>query len=73
MARREARQRGKDQHDAWEAQKNKNKDIENIRETLTDGKNSLVGSGLNGAAKKIYEKPTIIMTDEQKKYYNMSH
>ena len=73
VARREARQRGKDQHDAWEAQKNKNKDIENIRETLTDGKNSLVGSGLNGAAKKIYEKPTIIMTDEQKKYYNMSH
>ena len=77
VARSEARQRGvkssEGQHDAWDAQKKKNETIQNIRETLTDGKNSLVGSGLNGAANTVSKDPTIIMTDEQKKYYNMSH
>ncbi len=77
VARHEARQRGvkssEGQHAAWDAQKKKNGDIQNIGETLTDGKNSLVGSGLNGAAKKVYEDPTVIMTEEQKKHYNASH
>lgn len=56
VARSEARQRGvkssEGQHAAWDAQKNKNGDIQNIRETLTDGKNGLAGSVLNSAAKK---------------------
>ena len=77
MARHEARQRGvkssEGQHAAWDAQKNKNGDIQNIRETLTDGKNGLAGSVLNSAAKKINENPTVIMNEEQKKHYNMSH
>lgn len=77
VARSEARQRGvkssEGQHAAWDEQKKKNEDIQNIGETLTDGKNSLVGSVLNGAAKKVYEDPTVIMNEEQKKHYNMSH